>query len=327
MKRIAAFLTLLLGLGVPPARADLYCPKPVVEVGTVRTGAVLTQSFDIQNRGTSPIDITKVLPSCGCLAPQFDKRRLEPAENGSVVLEVNTLGLAEGLQSWRVRLRYQDGTSAGELSLALCGNVISEVQVQPTSLVIYTDTAVAHQVTLTDRRPQPLAITAVDTTLPGLRPRLGEVQHNAAGHWTRTVYLDVDTDCPEGRHDALLHIRTSDPLYRDLRVPVTIVKRSRQQVSALPAEIHLAGQHTEPLPSQRVLLSAAEDEEVVVERIETDDPALKCQWAQGPGPLTTVKIQLDHTRLTAGVHQAAVQIHLLKPRAETLTIPVSWNLK
>jgi hypothetical protein len=330
MKRIAkalASLALLLSLGVPAARADLYCPQPIVEVGTVRTGAVLTRQFVLHNRGASSVEITGMIPSCGCLAPQLDKRRLGPNEQVGVVLEVATLGLAEGPQSWRVRLCYRDEGAGGELSLALCGNVITEVQVQPAALVIHADTGVAHSVTLTDRRPQPLTITAVDTTTSGLRPRLGEVQRSPAGHWTQSVSLDVQPDCPEGRQDGLLHIRTSDPVYGDLRVPVTLIKRSRQHVSALPAEIKVAGTYAEPLPSQRVLLSAAEDQEVVVERIDTNHPALKCQWARGPGPMTTVKIQFDHVPLTAGLHQAAIQVHLLKPRAETLTIPVSWDLK
>jgi hypothetical protein len=320
-------LGFLLSWGTSEARADLFCPRPVVEAGTVRTGTALTQDYALQNRGTAPVEITGVFPSCGCLAPRIDRRRLEPGEQTGVVLEVATLGLAEGVQSWRVRLVYQDGGAGGELSLVLCGRVLTEVQVQPAALVIHADAPGEHRVTLTDRRPQPLAVTSVDATVPGLHPCLGEARRNEAGHWTRAISLDVQADCPEGKHDGLLHIRTSDPTYPDLRVPVTVVKRSPQHVSALPSEVRLTGRPGQPLPSQRLLLSAAGEQEVLVERIESDHPALKCQWAQGPGPLATVKIQFDHARLTAGSHQTVVKVHLLKPRPETLTIPVSCDLR
>src|SRR5262245_56838396 len=64
----AALLTALLLAG--PARADLLCPQPVVDVGEVRAGAPLTRRFDFRNAGALAVEITDAVPSCGCLRPE-----------------------------------------------------------------------------------------------------------------------------------------------------------------------------------------------------------------------------------------------------------------
>src|SRR5207247_7973875 len=106
------------------------------------------------------------------------------------------------------------------------------------------------------------------------------------------VALEVTDQLPEGKHEVVLSIFTDDPIYRELRVPVTVVKRSRQSVRAAPATVDLVIPRGQPAPSRIVLLQAEGDEEVEVERIGPDAPVRRGAWTKGRGRLAGLKTRV-----------------------------------
>src|SRR5262249_25218092 len=106
-----------LGVGQYPARADLHCPEPRIDLGEVKSGKPLAHRFAFTNRGTESVEITEIRPSCGCLKPRCDKGAYRPGESGTLLFEVNTLTQPAGPHSWRVLIRYRSGNREGELSL------------------------------------------------------------------------------------------------------------------------------------------------------------------------------------------------------------------
>src|SRR5260370_24135494 len=113
-------LSLLIVLSVAGVgRAQLDCDKPIVPLGDVRSGAPVTHRFTLVNRGAEELVITEVRTERGCSVPKLEKRRLQPGEETSLGLLVNTLTQAAGPQSWPVRLQYCCGEQSDELMLAL----------------------------------------------------------------------------------------------------------------------------------------------------------------------------------------------------------------
>jgi hypothetical protein len=324
--RVLSVSMLLLWAG--GVRAELECAQPTVEKGEVRSGVPLSHRFVFINRGRDAVEITDVKPSCGCLAPKLEQRRLQPGESGTLLLEVNTLTQPEGANSWRVTIHYKTGNVETELPLYICARVVSEISVEPPSLAIYTDTTIGHEITVIDRRTEPLIVRSVPTSSPHVRSRLGELRRDAAGHWRRSIEVEVLASCPEGTHHESLRICTSDPTYPELKVPFTIVKRPHQQISAAPSSIVLANMAPgQPLPARIVLLSAADDREVQIERVDSDNAAIDCHWAQGPGRRATLKVRIDRSRITGDSLQSAVHVHLRGSTPETITIPVRCELR
>jgi hypothetical protein len=316
----------ILLLGAGPARAELECAQPLVQLGPIRSGVPLSHKFVLVNRGTEILEVTDVRPSCGCLAPRLEKRRYQPGETGTLLLEINTLTQPAGVHSWRTTIYYQAEGRSRELPLYLCGEVVAEISVQPPSLAVYTDASISHEITITDRRTPPLLVRSVGSSAPFLRTHLGELRRNGAA-WVRTVGVELLQECPEGHHQETVSIYTSDPLYPELKVPVTIVKRPRQQVSASPSAVILAESSDQPLPARIVLLGAADEKDVVVEHVDCDDAAISCQWAQGPGSRATLKIRVDRQRIPGDSLQSAVHVHLSQPMPQMVTIPVSCSLR
>jgi hypothetical protein len=298
-------------------RADLFCAERVVQAGEVKAGQLLARRFVFRNRGQQDVEIRDIHASCGCLKPRLDKRIYAVGEEGELQVEVNTLGQGAGPHSWGVRLTYQSAGQTGELSLLLAASLVVEVDAEPGVLTLLTEGgALAHPIYLTDRRARPLTVAGASSTSPHLQVRVGPpVTSDGVTRWR--LDLELSAACPDGRREEAIHIRTDDPDYRDVQIPLTVIKRSRGKVIASPAEVTLQG------ASQRVLLSAAGDEPVLVDRIETDHPAIQCRWAPGPGPRATLRIFTDPDSMQSPPASSTVRVHLKGPTADTLVIPVA----
>ena len=77
--------------------------------------------------------------------------------------------------------------------------------------------------------------------------------------------------------------------------------------------------------SSLVRLKDAHDRQVVVDKAESDHPAIACKWAAGPGAMATLRVTVDRDKAkAAGV--GVVTVRVKGPASETLLIPVSWTL-
>jgi hypothetical protein len=302
-------------------RAALEIDPPLFYAGEVRAGAALSHRFTLVNRGSDAVEIVEVRPSCGCMTATPDRRRFGPGESGSLLLEVNTLTQPDGAASWRVTLLCKSGESVEEKTLTLTARVQADITLEPSALVIVTEGAVSREITLSDRRPHPLTVVRAQTTSPQVHARADEPSRGADGRWRCVIHLEAPADLPDGRHDEALHIDTSDPEYPDLKMPFTVVKRSRQRVSATPAAVELTAGG---LPSRLVLLRGGGDDMIEINGVDADNAAVRCEWSPGSRPTAAVRVRVDPAKLTADGLKAIVHIHLRKPAPQTVDVPVTW---
>jgi hypothetical protein len=324
--RGTTFPLALILLAAPTARADLRFSQPQVDAGQVFCGTALTHSFAFVNQGPDPVELTDLRASCGCATPHLSQRTYQPGEPGELLLEVHTLSQAPGPHTWRVQVCSRSVDTSCETTLELTAIVVTEVRVEPAAITMFTDSAIGQEVVVTDLRPRPLSIIGVRATSAALTPRLGEPYRDSEGHWARKIHVDLANDCPEGRHEEVLGIYTDDSRYRELQVPVTIVKRSRERVSATPSQVSLTAPPGQPVPSRIVLVRDRDNLPVVVDRVVADDPAVVCHWAAGPDAMATVKIQVDRRQVHAESLHTLVRVTISKPARQTLTIPVTCVL-
>jgi len=318
---------ILLALSARPAHADLSFATPAVAVGEVRSGAPLKQSFAFVNDGPDAIEITELHTSCGCVRPKIEKHTYLPGERGEVVLDVHTLSQPAGEHTWRLQVAYRAGGEAREAELSIKGSVVTEVTVQPASLTISTEGTSCHEILLTDLRARPLTVTSVHSSSPHLTGAVKQTGTDAAGHRVVTIALSLGAGCAEGRYDETVVLLTDDAAYHELAVPVTVVKRPKQKVSAAPAAVMMTALPGQPVASRIVLLRPAGDEAVVVERVECADPAIVCTWAAGPNNCATLKVAIDRTKLPAAGLRSAIHVHISKPVSDTVTVPVTCRVE
>ena len=317
-------LTLLISSS---ARADLRFLQLVADAGEIKAGTPLAHRFAFVNDGPDAVEITGLHASCGCVTPCLDRRSYPPGEHGSLLLEVNTLSQPAGNHQWKVEVGARGGNRTQEIALSLSGRVVTEIIVEPTAMTMFAEAAVAHAIRLTDLRPQPLNLTQVRASSDRLKARLVDEYRDNSGHVVRKVKVEIGNDYPEGRHEEAVTLFTDDPTYRELKVPVTIIKQPRQRIRVSPNPVSLVGRTGQPVPARMVLIRDREGQAVVVEEVRADHPGIRATWAAGPGAMATVKITLDRSQLAAGTLQSALHIHLRKPVPEVVTVPLSCTLE
>jgi hypothetical protein len=304
-------------------RADLEFAEPKADVGTVKSGAPLVREFAFTNRGATGVEIVEIQGSCGCLKPKLDHRVYQPGEGDKLRIEVNTLTQGAGPHSWRTIVRYRDGETVRETDVTLSGMVVAEIAVEPPQLSIFADRAIAHELRVIDRRDKTFTVTSVHTSSQKLTARVIGEERDKQGRTVRTIQFHIADDYPDGRRDETLTIYTDDPLYQELKVPISVSKRVRKRLTALPETVTLSALRGMALPSKILRIRDSRDETVEIERITPSDPAIKCTWASGPGANATLRITVDRTKLTADSLRGNVEVQIRKPTAETLTIPVT----
>jgi hypothetical protein len=318
----AGFVQFFLIAGAGPVRADLHFAQSTVDAGEVHSGDLLARKFNFVNEGPDAVEITGLHASCGCLKPHLDPLKYAAGAKGQLTLEINTLSQSAGDHAWQVNIAYRAGGELREQTLRLTGQVIRDVEVLPAALTVLIDHPIEHTVVITDFRAKPLKITEARASSPHLRPAIGEPFHDANGHWACKVKLEVAADCPDGRHEERLDLATSDADYPDLRIPVTVIKRPKQRLTATPDPVVLDAPRGQTMPTRLILVRDADDQPVEIERVEADDSCLSCQWSQGSNTPGAVRVRIDAKRLPEAGLRSALHIHVSKPVETTLTVPV-----
>lgn len=326
-RRGLPILLIFLALPPVPARAELRFERESASLGTIKSGLPVVCCFAFVNAGNEPVEIVEARGECGCVVPRLGKRTFAPGERGEVPVEMNTLGESAGPHRWHVYVTYRDGGTLKLVPLQVVAEVVTEVSVQPAKVSIHTSGPVRHVLRLTDLRPAPLAIRSLRTTSPHLKATAEEPRRDRLGHCVITVRLDVTASFPEGQHEECLHIDTTDPVYQELKVPVTVVKRSQQTVSALPASVEVRGRVGQPLPARLLLVRSAADMPLDLGDIRCDHPAVACRWAKGPGNSATVRVEVDARKLRGREMNTLIHIHVVAPAREVVSVPVRCRLE
>jgi hypothetical protein len=304
------------------ARAELRLAETTISLGEVRGGMPITRHITFSNDGPEKIEITGLHASCGCTKPRLETLTYAPGDKGELFLEINTLSQSAGDHVWTVQISYRAGGELHEQTVRLKGRIVAEVQVQPAALTVFTDHALEHTLIVTDIRAKPFKLTEARTSASYLLAHIGEPSHDDHGHWTCAVKLEVGADCPEGRHEERLDLKTSDPDYAELRIPVVVVKRAKQRLTGTPNPVVFTVPSGQPAPTRLIVIRDEHGEAVVIERVEADDAALSCTWSEGANTPGAVRVRLDPKALREGGLQSAVHIHVSKPIETTLTVPV-----
>jgi hypothetical protein len=304
------------------ASAQLRFAEPIVNVGKVYSGQPLVRQFPFVNAGSQPVEITELKGSCACVVPHLARRTFQPGEQGTIALEIHTLGQAAGANSWGVTLTCKTGNNVADIHLQLQAELITEVTCEPAALQLLVREGLSTTITIGWKSSLFPSLKSVRTSSPELTARIDPTITCDLGCSRQTVIVEVTDAFPEGRHQAVVSVYTENPAYAELRLPITIVKSSHQRVSATPGQLVLVALPGQPVSSRVVLLRDAQNESVLIENITAEHPALTCSWAAGPGEMATLKVRVDAKALPAEGLQSAVHVDIHQPVRQTVTLPV-----
>lgn len=321
-----AWLAVIWGLGLTGlARGELVFSAATLELGQVRAGQRFEHRIPLVNQGTAALEITDVKAGCSCVKAAVEPRTVLPGQKAHLVLHINTLSATPGPHAWRVQVHYRQGSITHETAMIVKAEVFQEIIVQPPTIIIYTDASTQHELLVKDLRANPLRILKLEPTSPHLKAAVIEEGRTRDGHLVRKLELQVGDGFTPGRHDELLTIHTDDPLYRQLQVEVSVVKRSRQRFSVLPASVSAVASASQPAPSRLISIRDSQGQPVTIARAVSEDPAIGCTWSSGPHPVATVKITVERKKMLGDYLESKVVVHL--QGGEHLAIPVKCDAR
>ena len=211
-------------VAAPPVRPALAFDQYVVNLGHVAPSEEVFAHFDFTNRGGAPVEITGLVPSCGCLQPQMKKKVYRPGESGSFSVHVQTANEKPGLKEYHIAVNYTDPEPRHVDVFFRVELPDNQVTVRPRALAFYQfgDQPTSREIEIIDRRSRPLAIKHVECS--------GRIAHIAmegsevddSGHWHGHLRITVPGNLPPGRTESIVRIVTDDKDYRVLRVPLVI---------------------------------------------------------------------------------------------------------
>lgn len=205
-------------------RPALAFDQYMVNLGETSPTQQASARFYFTNRGERPVEVKKLRPSCGCLNPRLAKRTYKPGESGQFSLRMQTANEEPGQHEYYVDVLYED-PKPREVRLTFKVELPEhQVVVRPKALIFYQfgNQPTEKGLVVTDHRSQPLEVVDVESSSKLATARI-EKTEELPGQ-PRHTYLKVKVPgrVPVGRHRALVQLKTDDPAYPVLRVPLLI---------------------------------------------------------------------------------------------------------
>jgi hypothetical protein len=102
---------------------------PYFNFGNISQGTKVKHDFIVLNTGNQPLQITKIIPSCGCTAGTLTPPVIEAGQSGALQVEFDTTSFV-GPKKKYITLITNDPIN-DEVELSIEGNIIAEVVVEP----------------------------------------------------------------------------------------------------------------------------------------------------------------------------------------------------
>lgn len=203
----------------------------LVNQGDVGLAAVVGAEYHFTNTGTEPLTITKLDPSCGCLRPRLmldednqEKMTYQPGESGYFVVSVATANEVPGPHTYTVDVDYNDPQPRQSKVRFKLHLPEKKVTVNPPELAFFQYNGQPSEATVyvTDYRGHDIAVTGVESTSEVIEAEIRETEVDEYGNPRVPVVLHVPGIVPAGRALRTLTIRTNDPEFSVIQIPILV---------------------------------------------------------------------------------------------------------
>lgn len=209
---------------------------------------VIAAPFEFTNRGSVPLTIEKLEPSCGCLRVHLARgqKTFAPGESGALLVQMHTANEQPGMHFYTIDVTAR---GAEEQREQLTFRVVlpeRKITIEPAEVFFYqlSGEADSRTVYVTDHREAtltPLEVTTVQTVALGtdvpasltavaLPPELDE-----QGHRRIPIVIEAPGNVPPGRHTEIVRIATNDPEFSQLTFPALV--QGRTEVYGPPVDV------------------------------------------------------------------------------------------
>jgi hypothetical protein len=295
----------------------------LLELGELRTGHSLERKVILRNDGATPLEISSLTGSCGCLQIKPFPRSVAAGGRVEIGLVIHTLSANAGDQTWHVRAACRQDGQERLVTLPVRTRIVREVVVQPPLLRVSSAGPTKHEITITDRRPRTFKILKAEATSPHLELGAVTEQADAEGRPVRRLALTLGESLPPGQYEEQVILHTDDPLHRELRVLVGITRKKLERIEVFPPSLEVVLSPALPTATRAVTLRDRKGQPTIIERVDSPHDAVTCILPSGPAAMATLRITFDEAKLKDDGWRGELLVHLREPAGEKARIPLS----
>ncbi len=207
------------------AKPALAFETYLVDVGPVKeTSRTIGARFRFKNLSDKTVTVKELVPSCGCLKPQLDKKIYLPNEVGEFRLKMQTVSESPGQKEYFVDFKYEDVKERSTRLTFKLELPTRRLVVKPKALVIYqfTPGRTVHPVTVSDyRADKNFEIIGAESTTKFAKVAIGNLEVSD-GIRQQKLEVIVEDAIPSGKHKGLIVIKTNDKDFPELYVPIIV---------------------------------------------------------------------------------------------------------
>ncbi len=243
------------------------------DFGSVPRGPTLHHAFTVKNNLTEPVRISSLRVSCGCTTATSAKSVLQPGEEGSVDIQMDTTRFT-GLKSVTIYVQF-DSPRSEEVRLWVRAIGRDDVSLNPTSFAFGqirrgSSPSVALNLTLLGNNQY--RITEISCESNYIQPSFKEVSRGALDA-SYQLTATLRADAPVGRWYTDVWVKTTNPTMERVRIPLTVEIESPLTVS--PGVLNLG----------EVALGGVQERKVIVRGVKP----FKVTRVEGVDELLSVK--------------------------------------
>lgn len=220
-------------MGPPLERPSLAFEQYAVHLGAVAPAPAVGANFSFINRSEKVVRITGLKPSCGCVVTKVVDQRKDyrPGEFGMFQASLATANEKPGPHDYTIKVSYDDGQPREQVVRMTLTLPEPTIQLEPTEVYFYQlngepNSRIVHVV---DYRRHSLEVTSVQMQM-GREPfptklataELLPAVKTEAGLTRIPIRINVSGDIPPTRMIPHLIIKTNDPEFATLKLPVLI---------------------------------------------------------------------------------------------------------
>ena len=196
----------------------------LVNLGNVQPAAEHRAFFAFTNRGTHPVRVKSLRPSCGCLDPKLSEAVYAPGERGVFSLSILATREKPGPKEYYCKVVYEDPEPREAIVTLKVVLPPLKLIVRPQAMIFSQpgDTPITRPIELIRPGTDRLTILDVSSSSPLIGASLGDSHIDPrTGVLIPTVLVTVGS-VPPGRHHAWIIIHTNDGDYPEVRVPIRL---------------------------------------------------------------------------------------------------------
>lgn len=272
--------------------------------------------FKVENRGDAPLNLNRIRSSCGCTVAHVSTNLIAPGADAELRMTFNLRGRSGRQRKW-ITIESNDPVTP-HLRLEMTGVASAKMTIEPRSLHFGTRTEgeeLERSLTITASQGENFRVTAWDL---GSDQYQGRLQTNRPG--TEYLFSVKPVATNMGRHSALAQIRTDNPAFSLISIPVSDTLASDFVVT--PQKIVLLVSEKKTFHARAVTIGSRSGRPFAL--VEALMPAPGCRHRIERVEAAKWRIIIEHMPLDSIQPGATIRLVTGMPASDPIVIPIEF---